>query len=288
MMGLKTRANAPCIVKTDQRHLVRNAAACLLLAASALILSRSATHATSPSAPSAPRLELARPVRPWEFLPVAGTRAALFGNESGRMEAWVYPLKLLRELRLQFHTEGRVIRAETLARTIHVRPESATITYSSDTFAVHETFFVPENEPGAVILLDVQTEQPLEIEARFLRDFQLEWPASIGGSYISWDPRLNAFSFGEETRKYAGLVGSATASDAQVEYQTNYSESPESGFRLGVTNKGKERRVIVMAGSVTGPRGSDRPAIGACCLRTISFSTNLLTTTKNICAKPSA
>jgi glycogen debranching enzyme len=218
-----------------------------------MIFSRSATHATPPSAPSAPSLELARPVRPWEFLPITGTRAALFGNESGHMEAWVYPLKLLRELRLQFHTEGRVIRAETLARTIHVRPESATITHSSDTFTVHETFFVPVNEPGAVILLDVQTEQPLEIEARFLRDFQLEWPASIGGSYVSWDPRLNAFSFGEETRKYAGLVGSSTATDAQVEYQTNYSSSPESGFRLGVTNKGKERRVIVIAGSVAGP-----------------------------------
>jgi glycogen debranching enzyme len=196
---------------------------------------------------------LARPVRPWEFLPITGTRAALFGNESGHTEAWVYPLKLLRELRLQFHTEGRVIHCETLARMIHVRPESATITYSSDTFTVHETFFVPVNEPGAVILLDVETEQPLEIEARFLRDFQLEWPASIGGSYISWDPRLNAFSFGEETRKYAGLVGSSTATDAQVEYQTNYSSSPESGFRLGVTNKGKERRIIVIAGSVTGP-----------------------------------
>ena len=239
-------------MKTDPRHLVRNAAECFLLAASAIILSLSATHATPPSAQTTPRLELARSVRPWEFLPITGTRAALFGSESGRMEAWVYPLKLLRELRLQFHTEGRAIPAETLARTIHVRPESTTITYSSDTFAVHETFFVPANEPGAVILLDVETEHPLEIEARFHRDFQLEWPASIGGSYISWDPRLNAFSFGEETKKYAGLIGSSTATEAQVEYQTNYSESPESGFRLGVTNKGKERRAIVIAGSVTG------------------------------------
>jgi glycogen debranching enzyme len=252
MMGLYTRAIAPYIVKTDSRHFVRDAAACFLLAASVLMLSRSAIHASPPSAPATPRLELARPVRPWEFLPVTGTRAALFGNESGRMEAWVYPLKLLRELRLQFLIEGRVLPAETLARTVHVRPESATIIYSSDTFAVQETFFVPVNEPGAVILLDVETEQPLEIETRFLRDFQLEWPASIGGSYTSWDPRLKAFSFGEETRKYAGLVGSSTAADAQVEYQTNYSGSPESGFRLGVTNKGKERRVIVIAGSVRG------------------------------------
>jgi hypothetical protein len=51
-------------------------------------------------------LELSRPVRPWEFLPVTGTRAGLLGNESGRMEAWVYPLKIFRDFHLKFHTEG--------------------------------------------------------------------------------------------------------------------------------------------------------------------------------------
>jgi hypothetical protein len=239
-------------MKADSKHFIRKAGSCLLLAGFAIAAFRFTTHAAPQTERTKFGLELSRPVRPWEFLPMTGTRAALFGNESGRMEAWVYPLKLLRELRLQFHTDGRVIPAETLARTVHVRPESSTITYSGDTFAVQETFFVPVNESGAVILLDVETEQPLEIETRFLRDFQLEWPASIGGSYISWDARLNAFSFGEETRKYAGFIGSPTATGGEVEYQTNYSSSPESGFRLGATNKGKERRVIVIAGSVTG------------------------------------
>src|SRR5437879_13431617 len=58
------------------------------------------------------RLELSRAVRPWEFLPVTGTRAALLGNESGRMEAWVYPLKIFRDFRTKFHSEGRVLMAE--------------------------------------------------------------------------------------------------------------------------------------------------------------------------------
>src|SRR4029077_1628425 len=49
---------------------------------------------SSPEAQSR-SLELSRPVRPWEFLCAVGTRAGLFGNEAGRMEAWVYPLKLL-------------------------------------------------------------------------------------------------------------------------------------------------------------------------------------------------
>src|SRR5713226_5465763 len=79
------------------------------------------------------RLELSRTVRPWEFLPITGMRAGLLGNESGRMEAWVYPLKIFREFHLKFHTEGRVLPTEALARTVTVRPESATILYASDT-----------------------------------------------------------------------------------------------------------------------------------------------------------
>ena len=88
-------------------------------------------------------LELSRAVRPWEFLPVTGTRAGLLGDESGRMEAWVYPLKIFREFHLKFHTEGRDLAAESLARTVTVRPESATILYAGDTFTVRETFSFP-------------------------------------------------------------------------------------------------------------------------------------------------
>ena len=69
-------------------------------------------------------LELSRTDRPWEFLSAVGTRAGLFGDESGRMEAWVYPLKLLRNFRLQFEAEGHLVPAEALARTVIVRPEA--------------------------------------------------------------------------------------------------------------------------------------------------------------------
>jgi glycogen debranching enzyme len=197
-------------------------------------------------------LELSRAIRPWEFLPLTGTRAALFGNESGQMEAWVYPLKFLRNFHLQFLTDGLSIPAESLARTIKVRPESATITYAGDTFTVHETLFVPVNEPGAIILFEIETERPLEIEARFLRDFQLEWPAAIGGTYMSWEQSLHGFAMGEETRKFAAIVGSPSAVESQEEYQTHYSTNSENGFRLGVTQKGKETRLIVMSGSTNG------------------------------------
>ena len=203
-------------------------------------------------------LELSRPVRAFEFLPIVGQKAGLFGNETGDFEAWVYPLKILRKFHLNFLTDGRVLPAETLARTLVVRPESATIVYAGDTFSVRETMFVPVEESGAIVTFDVETLQPLEIEAGFERDFKLMWPAAIGGTYVNWDANLKAFYFGEEQKTFAAFVGSPTAADYREEYVTNYSSSNESSLRLGVTNKGRETKVIAIAGSVQGKADAEK------------------------------
>jgi GH15 family glucan-1,4-alpha-glucosidase len=197
-------------------------------------------------------LELSRPVRSWEFLPVVGTKAGLFGNESGEMEAWVYPIKILRNFHLVFHVDGRALPAESLVRTLVMHPESATLVYAGDNFSVRETFFVPVHAPGAVIILEVETEQPLEIEAKFIRDFQLEWPAALGGTYEDWDESQHAFVFGEESKKFAALVGSRSLTSHSFAYQTNFSASEESSFRLGVTAKGRETKVVALAASMQG------------------------------------
>src|SRR5260370_9764162 len=101
---------------------------CLLLAS----LIPSGLQAT-PAAEREDSFELSRPVRPWEFLCAVGTRAGLLGNEAGRMEAGVYPLKLLRDFRLHFHTAGRVLPPETLAHTLITRPATTTIASAVDT-----------------------------------------------------------------------------------------------------------------------------------------------------------
>jgi glycogen debranching enzyme len=197
-------------------------------------------------------LELTRTARPWEFLSAVGTRAGLFGNEAGNFEAWVYPLKIFRNFRLRLHADGRVIPAEALVRTVTVRPESSTIYYTGDTFSIAETLFIPINEPGAYIKIEVETEQPLDVEAVFQRDFQLEWPAALGGTYLNWDRTLHACYFGEEQKKFAAFVGSPTAGEIQQEYATNYSESHENSIDLGVIGKGKDTRLIVVAASMNG------------------------------------
>jgi len=202
--------------------------------------------------PSPGSLELSRPARTWEFLPVVGQRAALFGNERGQMEAWVYPLKVLRNLHLIFYVDGHAVPAEDLVRTVMVRPESVTLVYSGDDFSVRETFFVPVRETGAAVLFDIETEQPIEIEAKFIADFQLEWPAALGGTFLYWDVPAHAFVCGEERRKFFALVGSPSASSPGIAYQTNFSSSEENSMRLGVTAKGTDHKMILLVASDQG------------------------------------
>jgi hypothetical protein len=197
-------------------------------------------------------LELSRPIRSWEFVSAVGTRAGVFGNEQGTLEAWVYPLKILRDFHLRFHIGGATLPAEALARTLIVHPESSTIVYTGDVFSVRETLFVPVHESGAIIALEVDTAEPLEIEAVFNRDFQMEWPAALAGVGEEWDPTLRAFRFGEESGKFEALVGSPTAVKNSEEYLTNYSSSQQDSILLGATRRGSETKFVVIAAGFEG------------------------------------
>jgi glycogen debranching enzyme len=181
----------------------------------------------------------------------------MFGNEAGTVEAWVYPLKILRDFHLVFHIEGRALPAESLARTVSVQPEACSILYAGDTFQVRETFFVPVHEPGAVILIEAETAQPLEVEAVFQSDFQLEWPAALGGTYLNWDANLRAFVLGEAQKKFVALVGSPSAVVSGEEYVTNYASSSQNSFLLGPTAKGKDTKVVLIAASVNGAKEAE-------------------------------
>jgi glycogen debranching enzyme len=244
----------PSEISSRRRKLVRqkylNYFDSLRIAALAAVCFAAATLAAQERAQ--PKLELSRPVRDSEFLCAVGQKSAVFGNESGTIEAWVYPLKLLRDFSLIFHVDDDDIPASTLARTIIARPESTSLVYVGDTFRVIETFLAPVHDPGVIIRLEIETEAPLEIEAVFRRDFQLEWPAGLGATWENWDDTRHAFVFGEEQKAYSAFVGSPTATATLRETNTNYDTSGLSGFRLGPVEKGKASKLIVLAGSASG------------------------------------
>jgi glycogen debranching enzyme len=197
--------------------------------------------------------ELSRPARPWEFLDAAGKHSGLFGNESGRFEAWVYPIKLFRDFEVTVIAADRRIPASSLVRRLTMRPEGPTLTFASDSFTVNETWLATPDENGAIIRLEVDAWQPVQIEASFTRDFQLMWPAGLGGTYMSWNAEQHAFELGEEGRKYAAVVGSPSAVAADPEFFSNSYSSTRSNFRLAPAQKGHSVSYIFIAGASNGP-----------------------------------
>ncbi len=216
--------------------------------------------------------QISHRVRSGGFVSAIGPRAALLGKEDGRFEAWVYPLKIVRDLRVRFHIDGRVVEGEAVARNVITRPESTTIVYSEGAFQVRETLFVPIHEPGATVIFEVQTERPLAIEVAFQTDFELEWPAVLGAASLDWNPDRRAFLLraqqGQQQNKdqsrdqgkdrnYAAWIGSPTASDAQSGAksgeQTGDSSAGGSSFLLGTTRRGADKKLVVIAASLDGP-----------------------------------
>lgn len=210
-------------------------------------------HSSVTNASEQSELELTRPVRSWEFLDAVGQRAAFFGRESGEMEGWIYPLKVFRGLQLRFHTATAALSASELARQLTVHPEGPSIVYSTASFQIRETFLVPPTEPGAIIRLDVDSFEPLQIEAQFLRDFQLMWPAAIGGTYMGWDQQLNAFTFGHEQKRFAAVLGSPDAAEHHSGYFSNSGSSDVNSFSLRRVEKGHSTQYIFFAGGTNGP-----------------------------------
>ncbi len=217
-----------------------------------VLLSLFQQHAEVVGQDHGPVLESTRAARPWEFASALGTRAGLLGNEGGDFEAWVYPLKIMRNFHLRFKVDNETIEGKALARSVTVRPESTTITYAWDTFSVRETLLVPIHEAGALIELEIDSAQPIQIDAVFQRDFQLEWPGTMGGSDIDWSPSLHAFTMSENQQKFSAIVGSPSATDFQIENVTNYTAAKDNSFSFGTIPPGKTTKLIVVAASFQG------------------------------------
>jgi glycogen debranching enzyme len=223
----------------------------LLITLAAVNLARSEAHQSATSDPSK-QPELTRSIRSWEFLDAVGQRAALFGKESGEMEGWVYPLKVFRNFQLRFHTERGDFLASDFARQLTVHPEGPSLVYAAASFEVRETLLVLPTEPGAIIRLDIDTFEPLQIEAQFLRDFQLMWPAAIGGTYMGWDTQLNAFTFGHEQRRFAAVLGSPDVVEHRSSYFSNSGSSDVNSISLRKVEKGHSTQYIFFAGGTNG------------------------------------
>ena len=173
---------------------------------------------------------LSGPVRPGEYLGVTGPRSAWLGLETGEAELWVHPLKVGNHFRLGFSIPayGAPISGDAVARSVHIRPEVTTITYSHAAFQVHQHILAPAELPGLLILLEVDSPEPLEIVAEFEPVLNYMWPGSIGGQYAYWDAERRAFVLSESLQTRNAVVGSPWAVNSVEHPAHQLGEAPRS------------------------------------------------------------
>ena len=184
-------------------------------------------------------------VRPTRFMEASGRRAVFLGREDGSFEAWAYPLKILHDFSLSFAIAAYAdpIPGASVATTVDVRPESATVRYANAAFTVDATWLVPLDEAGGLVLLDVSTTEPINVVVKFRPDLKPMWPAALGGQYSYWDDGIKAYVIGEGSGKNAALVGSPLALTPPEQPAHNLPDAP-SQFTIRVTPEDAARGLI--------------------------------------------
>ena len=177
-------------------------------------------------------IELTGPVRPGEYLGVVGPRAAWLGLETGEAELWVHPLKVGNAFRLSFSTAsyGAPIPGSEVARSVQVRPELTTITYSHAAFQVRQHILAPADtaSPGILVLLEVESPEPMEVVVEFEPVLNYMWPGSIGGQYAYWDAGRRLFVLSESLQTRNAVVGSPWATNSVEHPAHQLGEAPRT------------------------------------------------------------
>jgi hypothetical protein len=126
-----------------------------LSASAASDLPRDGTVPAFEFAPCA--IHLSGPARPGAPFDKVGRKFAIFGSEDGSFEAWAWPLKLFRDLRLSFLLGSSTVPVEgrDVARSIDVSPARTTITFVHQAFTVRAHCVAAIDEPGAIVLLEI-------------------------------------------------------------------------------------------------------------------------------------
>jgi hypothetical protein len=208
-----------------------------------------------PALPSVPRFEIAASpislrgdVRPRQYLGVVGPRSAWLGSETGEAELWVHPLKLANGFHLDFRIPdyAEPVRGRDVARTVEVRPEATTITYSHAAFTVRQHVMAPRDEPGLLVLLEVDATKPLDVIASFRTVLQYAWPGGLGGQYAFWSDEDKAFVLSESLRRRNAFIGSPWATSASSHPAHALPDAPSS-FTIPVDPARASREMVPIA-----------------------------------------
>ncbi len=197
-------------------------------------------------------LILTRTAQPHQYMDKIGSKAALMGFENGSFEMWIWPWKILRNFDLQFFvgTTTQPIQSKDIVRDISVTPEATIITFVYESFTVKEIIFIPNDKPGAIILLDVYTTTPLTIVPGFMPVMQPQWPGGIGGQFSYWDEDVKAYVISEAKWRGIFLCGSPLAEQMAAPPAHMFADNPiQFKFTIEPNKANENFYPIIIAGS---------------------------------------
>ena len=146
--------------------------------------------------------------RPSKFLESVGRRAAILGREDGTFEAWIHPIKMVRDFTLSVYFDGGLepLPLASLAERVEVSPGRVTIVHIR---TPHSPCARPGWPPSTSLSPSscsyIETSRPLRLRASLLPELKPMWPASFGGQSSWYSGEDKALFFSEGLRRFLRL-----------------------------------------------------------------------------------
>jgi hypothetical protein len=192
---------------------------------------------------------LVAPVDAARFVEVTGERIALLGREDGPFECWIWPLKVVSDLRFRLLRGG--VPFELPEREITVLPGELLYVWKGEGVQLRTEVFACRERPGLAFGFALDSAEPLELEVSFRCDFRPMWPAGLGGQLARADAVTGAFALSEELGRFAALVG---ASEAHLEFEAGDHALPSGPVRALIPMApGGSSAVLAIAGAEVQP-----------------------------------
>ena len=148
-----------------------------------------------------------RAARDWQFLDAVGPHAGLLGREDGIVRSVDLSAQAVSRFPAQVPSRRHRLDGDAIPRTITVRPESSSVKYIYDSFTACATWFVPIDQRAAIVEIEVNSAEPVAVEASFTPDVAWMWPAAVGDAYSQWDAQLKAFRFSNDHHVFWAIAG---------------------------------------------------------------------------------
>ncbi len=124
---------------------------------------------------------------------VAGEDGAIFGRQNGRFEAWLWPVKVLSNFRIEAELADYSVPIDVnaLAAEIQVTPGETIITYSHAAFTIRQHMFASRGTQksalGVAAFFEIESIRQLNLTFSFTPEMLRMWPApNFGRPNAEW------------------------------------------------------------------------------------------------------